>query len=875
MKSKKWLILILSLLVVAVSACFFTACGNETSEEGSGKTTVTVKFDVNTDLQTNTTIDKEVTIGKRFSMPSVYITEDNPENLQVYGWYKEPECINRWDERKDRVSKDTTLYAKWVPLYEVNYYINGEPFKTENVFKGDYLTEDPTIVEGFRYEGTYVSAEYEKKNLYDFAMPVEKSLDLYIKRSEGLYLSDHVEEGMMASCNLTDYLTALCGSYNPETDSEGWVEPYVIESTGEHCTYVNLGVNMKYGDGYVEICRAFDISQSQIIKITMKNIGSANSMTCYFTTMLDQEGEYSATGGFYTGNFAWPNYIGGPGESMHIPSNMSEDDEWLEIELNLYEVYKYGYSVWGTSPFLGALRLEFHYKNESSEDLTNEILIKSIEGIPLDIPIENSAPVKEIATNDSAEEVKAVADAQTAQPNGFVFPKDNALAGAIKGEAEVFSTTDGLVFLAEDEISSRRNESLSKGFALTVPEGKDIDLAENTTLNVTLQNYGYGEEIMLYVYNSDGVPESVLIEIDSRMTEPKNYRINLYGKFAMYGTLDRIEFIYESVGIDNAIRFDAVYFSDFVPVDIVGINFNDKFHYGYTSTGDVEVSYDAGYTGIRFNVKNDGAQIASPDKTYDATNDGYEYAILHYVLPQNSNVTAVKVAYKINGQYTSDYVYELNTEEKGSQTASLKLKRGEGGFVKSVRLTFVGTGEVVIRKIEYATGETSLPFYKSYEAIYTGFLDWVKPNTYEYDSELQSSVFVKAPTADLIGAAIYIGYSVKIDYLNPQHTTTNVLITDKTQVKIVYQNKTAVDKMTVKIGFDEDPYKEADNNLTIPKFDAVDLPIDANMEEYEWSTLVIDIPADVYLNTYLAKINIAFAGQRIAIRAMSIEVAGA
>ena len=46
--------------------------------------------------------------------------------------------------------------------------------------------------------------------------------------------------------------------------------------------------------------------------------------------------------------------------------------------------------------------------------------------------------------------------------------------------------------------------------------------------------------------------------------------------------------------------------------------------------------------------------------------------------------------------------------------------------------------------------------------------------------------------------------------------------------------------------------------------------IDSNMAEYEWSTLTIEVPT-MYVNTYLAKVNMRFAGSEIAIRAISIE----
>ena len=46
--------------------------------------------------------------------------------------------------------------------------------------------------------------------------------------------------------------------------------------------------------------------------------------------------------------------------------------------------------------------------------------------------------------------------------------------------------------------------------------------------------------------------------------------------------------------------------------------------------------------------------------------------------------------------------------------------------------------------------------------------------------------------------------------------------------------------------------------------------IDSNMNDYEWSTLTIEVPTS-YVDSYLAKIRLGFSGNELAIRAISIE----
>ena len=110
MKIKKILTIVCSVFVMAFAGGALSSCGGEQE----AKTTAVVSFDVNTDLQTNSVKNKTVTIGKRVSKPGAYIIEDNPTNLQVYGWYTTPDCTTKWDFKNDRVQEDMTLYAKWV-----------------------------------------------------------------------------------------------------------------------------------------------------------------------------------------------------------------------------------------------------------------------------------------------------------------------------------------------------------------------------------------------------------------------------------------------------------------------------------------------------------------------------------------------------------------------------------------------------------------------------------------------------------------------------------------------------------------------------------------------------------------------------------------
>ena len=893
MRKNKLLTMLLSVAMLLGTTAVMASCGETAGDSSSSqveemKTTATIKFDVNLDgYETNSVKDKTVSIGKRVPISKAYITGENPDNLQLYGWYTDAACTQAWDFKEDRVQGDMTLYAKWVEQYTVQYYVNDEALKSDLAFKGDVLTEDASVVAGFKYLGTYLDADYTIP--FDYSQPVSGNTDLYIKRSAGIYMSDHVEAGAVSSGTLSDYLVASVGSYSWDAkgntiEEEGWVETrkvatqYDEGTVEEQCTYVNFGYQPTYGDGYVELCLALDITQSQIIRIWFKNLGRADTINMYFTALLDAENNvYSETGAVYTQDFCYPNYTGsGVGGGIALEGNqmeMDESAEWTYVDFNLYEIYKNGYSIWGTASYLGMLRFQANYKNVNEEDWSNEFLIKAIEGIQHEIVVEDSDTVKELiasAKNTTAEELQAAADAQENNPNGLVFPKDfSALYSSDKG-VEVYNSANGFIFYAEDQIVSREKGSPAYSVTLKVPEGKTIDLAELTTLEITLQNFGYAENLTVRVYNDIGIPVTANFKMAKQMKNSKTYTANLYGKYGMEGNLSKIELRYNSVGVDNAILIENIEMAAFVPYDIVGINLNDKYCFGLSSTDNIAVTFDSNREGTLFNVTESGASVTSQDRLYDATSDGYGVATLQYYLYADSQISAVKVEYKIDGAFTSAYTYALDTEHKGvANSLTIPFKANERGYVKAIRLTFEGTGRVLIKSIDYGAGEHTLPFYQSYEDVYKSW-DWELTSTYQYDNLLKSSVFVKDPVRPDLNFSLYIGLSTLMsEHLSIPHTTKNVLVTETTTIKIVYQNRTAVDTINVIAGFARTDIGNPDTDGK-PFAEWYNSPIDSEMQDYEWSVLILNVPT-TRVGDYLGKINIGFTGNEIAIRAISIE----
>jgi uncharacterized repeat protein (TIGR02543 family) len=85
------------------------------------------------------------------------------------GWYKESAGTNVWNFDTDTVTANTTLYAKWTPVYTVTF-ITGDGSTVapvEGVLSGALITEPtaPTLA-GSDFEGWYKEASYANK--WDF-----------------------------------------------------------------------------------------------------------------------------------------------------------------------------------------------------------------------------------------------------------------------------------------------------------------------------------------------------------------------------------------------------------------------------------------------------------------------------------------------------------------------------------------------------------------------------------------------------------------------------------------------------------------------------------------------------------------------------------
>jgi hypothetical protein len=120
------------------------------------------------------------------------------------------------------------------------------------------------------------------------------------------------------------------------------------------------------------------------------------------------------------------------------------------------------------------------------------------------------------------------------------------------------------------------------------------------------------------------------------------------------------------------------------------------------------------------------------------------------------------------------------------------------------------------------------------------------------------------------GTSMYIGETKKNGYVPVPHQTMNVLMTETSIVKVVYQNKTNMTSMGFVARFSNYDNRSSEDEGVDIFHDFGFVSINAKMGEYEWAVATFEIPAE-YAGKYLAKIRMTFEGEEFTIRAISIE----
>lgn len=821
---KKWQKWLQSIAACTMAVVAFAGCGsNGGGVESSSSSEVvddgiyTVSFDLCTDLKTNKVLDQEVEKGGTVTKPKVAVIGDNPNNSEISAWYTDPEYTEQWNFLTDTVESDMTLYAEWIDKFTITYYLGDEletPMFSELIKAGQTIPEDrKSLSDGYRSEGFFLDPDHTVK--YDFEKPVTGNTDIYIDRSDEFYFT-----GKM----IAERFTPVAANSGKDGATAGNLE--YVEDGDDSYAKVNFGYSPTVTDAHINLSGVkVDITSSQKVKIRMKNMGGADTIKLYY--VIRHEDDSPIVAQFYNETCAYTYKF------KDDEKHMTEEDEWLELVFDLSAGTALnsgivnGVSLWANADYLNQLRLQSQYQSTSPEDLSNEFWIQSIEGVKDDTYV-NTADTPEVDNmleDDDAAAVQQAADAQE-EVVGWVFPKNNA---DVSGTVDLYDKTNGLLMYAPYRGAGSK-------MILMPQDGEAISMDDFTTLTIRLQNYGYATSFKLKYYNTKGRSAEQVVNISSRDSAMQEYKLNMFGATNWNGTLKSIEITYDSVGVDNAILFECVEFSEYVPIQVPGFNFDDKDLFGATSNEAMEVSYDKANGGTLFNVIDAANAVVERAYTGNYTNMGYKYMTLNYAAVEG--ITAVNVALTVDGEVTK-YEFPVSAAED-NEAISVELTKN--GNVENVKVTFTGTGSITIQNIMFEVDEYSLDFSMSGMASFlVSRGDWGA--TAAYDANTNSTLYSQQG-----GTPAWMKYYFGVVYGGENKVGLgNIPLEGKSKIIVVYQNTSSVQAaMNMAIGItditDDDAWKTDLKQMNTPGGGTLQHQmLQANMGETEWAYLEFDL----------------------------------
>lgn len=792
-------------LFTALFCIVLSSCSNEEQK----KDYLTVHFDTCIDLETNYIEDQLLDYDSLVKEPAVILPNDLSYSKKISGWYSDSSYNTKWDFKNDRVKSDMTLYAKWVDIIKLEYYLKGSytPIWTiDNALSGEPLQRHDELCDGYQFYGYFEDSACTIP--FDLKKPLEENTTVYLYRGDTLSLNPH-------SIKRRFEMRAAGGTGS----TAGNISSVETDDNGEEYVDVNFGYSTS-GDPYMLISNPqIDISNSQKIKMKFKNFGSATNLAFYWVSKYD-DGSYASDYQFDSEANA-AHYILSDNER-----NMSESDPWIEREFDLSEKISNGISPWGNSVTLVHLRIQFSYISQNINDLSNVVRFQSIEGIPNDEykGFKDSEAIRELLKHDSDEALAEVSASQE-QNRGVIFPKNNNLVS--EKSTGYFKKKEGLLMYGPYGCDIRR-------YFFDVSE-QNIDASEYSYISIKFRNYSYIPSFTFYVTttapgsgNSLNTVSSVSLPI--RMKSKDEVSINFYGKTNMVGTITSFSILFNYNGVDNAILLESITLSENRSFQIPGFNFNDPKFAGFESNENVQLSYDSNASLTEFDVKANGASI-SYDLDYKFDTTPYKTLKVKYNLKQ-TGVTSFTIKIKIGGIY---YSYSLDDLVISDDIREIEMELQSTGIIQSVSLEFEGIGVISIKEIEFVLDpETSCDF--SDISTFSHMLsDWASPLSYVED---RRAVLYKNPKESF---RYYFGYLYK--YGNRDYP--NISLKDKTKIYLIYQNQKSYGSPYLNVfavNSNDNPEYLIAYNESSPIISGGTFVIDNNMKDNEWAVASINIP---------------------------------
>lgn len=756
------------LKAIAILLCFgVVGCNEAKPAEPEKRDYFLVRFHTCTNLETNYIPDQHLYEGDLVDEPSLILPMDPGANVKANGWYTSKSYDVRWNFATDVVIGDLDLYAKWSEVHTIFYYLKGsqDPIWTvTDACVGEPLELHDELCDGYTFDGYFEDPECTKP--FDLEKPLYGDVAVYLKRDNIVNLNPYAIKRRFSAI-------AAGGTGS----KAGSLTAPSIDEFGNEYVDVNFGYS-RSADPYIEITNpVLDISKSQKLIFTFKNLGQAYSFSLYWVSKYEN-GTYAGGTTYYNSD-----------NSISIPLSESErkmsvsDNEWLTKEVDVSSITNNGISTWGNSTQLIKLRIQFGYISKTYDDLSNVVRFKSIVGVPDEssVGIKDSQEIKNLCINDDPTEVKEIGDAQPNITHGLIFPKNNTKLDE-SSNTTFFKKEGVLLYCKYGEVNNK--------FTFNV---NDKILCEDYSyLRINLSNYSYISSVDLSIKTgiideatgkvTGSKTTSTSFSISPRYEKGTDYFINLFEELNFINQVVSITIKFDYLGVDNAIMIRELEFLDSRSFQSPGLNFNDNNYAGFSEiSGETNLSLErvANIKATKFVA--DGAVSTESQLDYDFDTSLYSKLTLRYYYPSNvdyQEMNKITLGIKLKGDVEFKE-YEFRYLETDSKINEVTIDYSDGGLIDTYKLSLNGRCVVNIFKITFSFDDTiegSIDF-SNITVINDMLPDW-KP-VFFYDNSLTASYFSSNDKM--------VRYYYGNRYASNLRKTGNVCLKNKSFVYIIYQ----------------------------------------------------------------------------------------
>ncbi len=666
----------------------FALAGCQSSGDG-----YSVTFNTCTNLKTNKLKDRTVKAGEKITRPNLYMADEKYSNYLVEGWYLEPEYKTVWNFESDVVNEDIVLYAKWEKQYYVRYFCSNMNIErlSVSVKEGETAPTQEYIYPGYKVLGYYADAGYSIP--YDFTQKITQDTDIYVRMSEGIHWDGKT----------------IYENYQMEKatgDSSVIGEITYVEGE-ESYARVDFGYAER-ADSRMVVFPGLDMTDSQILTIKYKNLGKTPKFRIFWTVTY-ADGTVSGQDGT---DRTWDS-----GE-VDIQSNMSEDDDWATLTIDMGELSKInGASQWAGGKILSYFRLDALYSASSNEEwVDNIMLFKEI----------SFAAGEEVVSADTVDlqadnvfEMMAAGEMQESVAKGLIFPKDRVYSIPKQGTQQ---------YNMKDCATYYFPYGTKQGLVTYDMSDMNIDMKSNQKIYIKYKNEGYGTRLTVRYHTKDGVIGEQTVKMKKNMKQYAQLEVSMLNDEDWDGKLTEIDLIYNKKDTNNVLSVASIYLAPFVATDLPGINFVDDKCAGFTTNDNYKILFDSKSEASYIEMLKDQITL---QKNVSIDTSVYETLEFSYSIP-TAGVKGIEIGYQIGGKWYTESLDDVK-RTSGFETVSLPLQKK--GTVTKMRVVLSGKGKLSLRSLQFKVNQDYALDFSDGKYVRDYFnLQWTVNYGVDYDS---------------------------------------------------------------------------------------------------------------------------------------------